>query len=216
MFDRKLSQERLIVGIGGNIGAGKTMLANELRRYGAKVIDADQLGWSLLHRNSPVYKQLVAAFGRTILNKTGQIDRTALGNLAFANRRSLKRLNSIVHPALLDRIRQEIARHRKGLVVVDAALLFDWGLEKEVDVAILVTAPERLKLRRLIQSGMDPAEAAARLKLQTPDARLWRRADFVLENKGSLAELRRKSRALWNFFYSSRFQSLKDRRRDSA
>ncbi|MEO0073757.1 MAG: dephospho-CoA kinase [candidate division WOR-3 bacterium] len=216
MFDRKLSQERLLVGIGGNMGAGKTMVANELRRYGAKVIDADQLGWSLLHRGSPVYKQLVTAFGKTILNKSGQIDRSVLGKLAFANRRSLKKLNSIVHPPLIDKLRQEIARHRKGLVVLDAALLFDWGLEKEVDVSILVTAPERLKLRRLIEAGMDPAEAEARLKLQTPDARLWRRADFVLENKGSLAELRRKSRALWNFFYSSRFQNLKNRRRASA
>lgn len=216
MFDRKLSQERLLVGIGGNIGAGKTMVANELRRYGAKVIDADQIGWSLLRRNSPVYKQLVTAFGKTILNKSGQIDRAALGKLAFANRCSLKKLNSIVHPVLLEQVRQEIARHRKGLVVIDAALLFDWGLEKEVDVSILVTAPDRLKLRRLTEAGMDPAEAEARLKLQTPDSRLWRRADFVLENKGSLAELRRKSRALWNFFYSSRFQNLKDRRRATA
>ncbi|MBM3314509.1 dephospho-CoA kinase [candidate division WOR-3 bacterium] len=216
MFDRKLSQERLLVGIGGNIAAGKSMVANELRRYGAKIIDADQLGWSLLHRNSPVYKRLVAAFGRTILNKAGQIDRSALARQAFVNKRTLKKLDAIVHPPLLEKVREEMERQKKGLVVLDAALLFQWGLEKEVDVSILVTAPDRLKLKRLTEAGMALADAQARLSLQTPDIRLWRCADFVLENKGSLAELKRKSRALWNFFYSSRFQNLKARRQQAG
>jgi dephospho-CoA kinase len=216
MFDRKLSQERLMVGIGGNIASGKSMVANELRRYGAKIIDADRIGWTLLRRNTPQYKKLVAAFGRGILNKTGQIDRAALARHAFAGKMALKKLNSAVHPVLLEKVKDEMARHKKGLVVLDAALLFEWGLEKDVDVSILVTAPDRLKLKRLTDAGMPAAEAQARLALQTPDIKLWRRADFVLENRGSLAELKRKSRALWNFFYSSRFQNLKARRQQSG
>lgn len=212
MFDRKLSQERLLVGIGGNIGSGKSTVANELRRYGAKVIDADRIGWSLLSRDAPEHKKLVAAFGKGILGKNGQIDRKLLGKAAFASKAALKKLNSIVHPALVARVREEIRLNPKGLVVIDAALLFDWGLEKDVDVSVLVTAPDRLKLKRMTDSGMPAEEAKARLARQTPDSRLWRKADFVLENKGSLAELKRKSRALWNFFYSSRFQNLKSRR----
>ena len=113
-----------------------------------------------------------------------------------------------MHPAIMERICTELERSRKGLVIVDAALLFTVGLDREMDVAILVTAPERLKVKRLIETGLAREEAVRRLKLQEPDAKVWRRADFVLENKGSLAELKRKSRALWNFFYSNRLQHV--------
>ena len=213
MFDRKLSQERLLVGIGGNMGSGKSTVASELKRYGAKIIAADEMGWSVLAKGTTEYRRLVKTFGRAILTKVGNIDRRALGKVAFASKASLAKLNAIVHPALLERVRKEIDRNRKGFVVVDAALLFVWGLDKEVDVAILVTAADRLKTKRLVDAGMPEEDVQARLKLQPPDAKIWRRADFVLENKGSFAELRRKCRALWNFFYSAKFQAFKAARR---
>ncbi len=213
MFDRKLSQDRLLVGIGGNMGSGKSTVASELKRYGAKIIDADEMGWSILNKGTDEYHRLVKAFGRGILTKSGNIDRRALGKLAFASKASLAKLNAIVHPILLERVRKEIDRNRKGLVVVDAALLFAWGMDKEVDVSILVTASDRLKIKRMTDAGIPEDQILARLKLQPPDAKVWRKADFVLENRGSFAELRRKCRALWNFFYSAKFQSFKAARR---
>jgi dephospho-CoA kinase len=213
MFDRKLSQDRLLVGIGGNMGSGKSTVASELKRYGAKIIDADEMGWSILAKGTDEYRRLVKTFGRAILTKTGNIDRRALGKLAFAGKASLNKLNAIVHPALLERVRKEIDRNRKGLVVVDAALLFTWGMDKEVDVSILVTASDRLKIKRMTDAGVPEDNILARLKLQPPDSKIWRKADFVLENRGSFAELRRKCRALWNFFYSAKFQSFKAARR---
>ncbi len=209
MFDRKLSQERLLVGIGGNMGSGKSTVANELRRYGAKIIDADEMGWAMLAKGTEEYRKLVKTFGKGILTKTGNIDRRALGKAAFASRAALAKLNAITHPALVSRVRKEIDKNRKGLVVVDAALLFNWGLDKEVDVSILVTASDRLKIKRMTDAGMPEDQILARLKLQQPDAKIWRKADFVLENRGSFAELRRKCRALWNFFYSAKFQNFK-------
>lgn len=209
MFDRKLNQARLVVGIGGNTGAGKTTVVNELRRYGAKVIDADKITGTMLHKNTAEYKKLVKTFGKDILNKNGQINRAALSARAFASAAALKKLNAIMHPGILKRIRADLDKYRKGLVIVDAPLLFSTGLDKEVDVAILVTAPERLKLKRLMAGGLNRDQAKQRLKMQDSDAKVWRKAGFVLENKGSLAELKRKSRALWNFFYSSRFQNLR-------
>ncbi len=213
MFDRKLSQDRLLVGIGGNMGSGKSTVASELKRYGAKIIDADEMGWSILNKGTDEYHRLVKTFGRSILTKGGNIDRRALGKLAFASKASVAKLNAIVHPVLLERVRKEIDRNRKGLVVVDAALLFAWGMDKEVDVSILVTAADRLKTKRMTDAGMPEEDIEARLKLQSPDAKIWRKADFVLENRGSFAELRRKCRALWNFFYSAKFQSFKAARR---
>lgn len=209
MFDRKLSQERLVVGIGGNSGAGKTTVAQELKRLGAQVIDADAIAASVLRQGTPQYKELIKAFGKDIVGRNGQIDRKALAAKAFAGKTQLKKLNAITHPAIIERIRKELAEMRKGLIILDAALLFTVGLDKEVDVSILVTAPERLKIKRLVASGLTKEEAKRRLELQEPDAKVWRRASFVLDNRGSLAELKRKTRALWNFFYSARFQNLR-------
>ncbi|MEO0081582.1 MAG: dephospho-CoA kinase [candidate division WOR-3 bacterium] len=208
MFDRKLNQERLVVGIGGNAGSGKTTVACELKRLGAKVIDADAIAGTVLRRGTPEYKALVKAFGTGILARSGQIDRRRLAAKAFASRTALNKLNAITHPTIIARLKQELAEHRKGLIILDAPLLFTVGLDKDVDVSILVTAPERLKIRRLVTCGYSRDEAKRLLGLQEPDAKVWRRADFVLENKGSLAELKRKTRALWNFFYSARFQNL--------
>ncbi|MGC8797995.1 MAG: dephospho-CoA kinase [candidate division WOR-3 bacterium] len=216
MFDRQLAQERLLIGIGGNIGAGKTTVANELKRYGAKVIDADAIGRSLLKKGSAEYKELVRVFGRDILNRKGEIDRKLLARKAFASRNALEKLNSIMHPPLLKKLQQEIARCRQGLVVVDAALLFVWKLHRQMDIAILVTAPDQLRIARMTKSGLSPDEVRQRLKLQGPDTKYWRQADFVLENCGSVAELKRKIRALWNYFYSSRIEHLKAKKNNSV
>ncbi len=209
MFDRQLSQQRLLIGIGGNIGAGKTTVANELKHYGARIIDADQIGKNLLKKGGEPYKKLLAAFGKDILNHNCEIDRKALAKKAFASRVTLHKLNSIMHPPLLKRLQAEIDKAKKGLVVVDAALLFAWKLHKQMDIAILVTAPDHLRIARLAKAGLTADEAQQRLKLQGSDTKYWRQADFVLENCGSISELKRKIRALWNYFYSNRLEKLK-------
>ncbi|MCL6465476.1 MAG: dephospho-CoA kinase [candidate division WOR-3 bacterium] len=215
MFDRQLVLPRLVVGIGGNMGSGKSTVAEELRRYGARVIDADQIARNLLRKGSAEYKKVVAAFGKDILDKKGQIDRRALGRRAFSSKTSLKKLNAIMHPPIIKRIEDEIAKTKSGLLVVDAALLFSCGLDKQVDVSILVTAPDTLRLKRMTKLGFSAEEVAQRLEVQGSDRKYWSKADFVLENKGSIAELKRKVRALWNFFYSSRVEELRARKTGS-
>ncbi|MEO0020581.1 MAG: dephospho-CoA kinase [candidate division WOR-3 bacterium] len=215
MFDRQLAQERLLIGIGGNLGSGKTTVVNELRRYGAKVIDADSIGRSLLRKGTTEYQKLVRAFGREILKRSGEIDRKTLAKKAFSSPAALKKLNGIMHPPLLKKIKEEIANCREGLVVVDAALLFAWKLHRQMDISILVTAPDELRLARLKKSGLSLEDARQRLKMQASDTKFWSEADFVLENCGSLAELKRKIRALWNYFYSNRLERLKAKRSSS-
>ncbi len=212
MFDRKLSQQRLLIGIGGNIGAGKTTVANELKRYGARIIDADQIGKSLLKKGGEPYKKLIVTFGKEILNHNGEIDRKALAKKAFASKSALNKLNSIMHPPLLKRLQEEIDKAKTGLVVVDAALLFFWKLHKQMDISILVTAPDQLRIARMVKVGLTAEEVQQRLKMQGSDAKYWRQADFVLENSGSIPELKRKIRALWNYFYSNRLEKLKTKK----
>ncbi|HDR00372.1 MAG TPA: dephospho-CoA kinase, partial [candidate division WOR-3 bacterium] len=101
-FDRKLTQDRLVVGIGGQSGAGKTTIVNELRRFGSRVIDADAIGQALLRKGTPEYRKIVKAFGDGILARGGQIDRKQLADKAFASKTALKKLNAITHPAILE------------------------------------------------------------------------------------------------------------------
>ncbi len=215
MIDRQLGLSRLIVGIGGNMGSGKSTVAAELRRYGAKVVDADQVAKGLLRRGTEEYRQLVVAFGKGILDKNGDIDRQRLAQEAFSSKNKLKRLNEIMHPPIIKRIKDEVNRIKEGLVVVDAALLFACGLYKEMDVAILVTAPDSLRIKRMVKIGFNKDDVEQRLKVQGSDRKYWAKADFVLENKGSVAELKRKTRALWNFFYSTRVEALKAKKTGS-
>lgn len=209
MIDRPLGLPKLVVGIGGNMGSGKSTVAEELRRYGARIVDADEIARGLLKKGGAEYRKLVAAFGREILDQRGQIDRRELAQRAFAARTTLKRLNAIMHPPIIKRITDELSRVKRGLVVVDAALLFACGLDKMVDVSILVTAPDRLRKKRMVKLGFTEAEVEQRLKVQGPDRKYWSKADFVLENNGSIAQLKRKIRALWNFLYSHRVEELK-------
>ncbi len=186
----------LVIGIGGNIGAGKTTLAKIFQSFGAKIIDADKIGWSLLKQSSKEYHKIVKNFGRSILTRNGNISRHRLGAIVFDNPQKLKLLNQIVHPRLLAQIRNGIQK-KKGVVVLDAALLFNWGLEKEVDAAILVSASKNLKIERSQKSGMSKQTAEKRLAQQLPEKVMVEKADFIVKNNGTKQTLRKKAKALW-------------------
>lgn len=174
----------------GQTGAGKTTVGRILKKLGAQLINADELGWQLLHPSTPEYRAIVERFGTEILTREGAIDRRRLGSLIFSNPERRKWLNRIVHPGLLARLRQAILQAQEGLVLVDAALIFDWGLESELDGVIVVTSREELKLQRLIAQGLSQLEAQDRLKSQLPEEEMVKKADYIIENNGSLEELK--------------------------
>ena len=195
-----------VVGIGGQAGTGKSLVARSLAGYGAELIDADRIGWELLTPNTPTGARVVRAFGRDILNEQGEIDRRRLGTLVFADRKAVARLNRIVHPALLAELDRRV-RSRAGMPfadrrapcvkVVDAALLFFWGWHKRVDLAVLVTARLDAKLARLQKKGIPRSRGIQRLRSQLRDVRMRRMADVVIRNDGTIADLNRQCRDLW-------------------
>lgn len=192
-----------VIGIGGNIGAGKTTLAKIFQELSAKVIDADKIGWSLLKKSSKTYHKIIRSFGKSILDKNQNINRKKLGKIVFAHTKKLKSLNQIIHPLLLTKLRQKI-RKQKGVVILDAALLFNWELEKEMDASVLVSSTQRLKTERATKAGMTKAEAGARISKQLPDRLMAQRADFIIKNNGTKKDLRNKAEELWQLFNKCR------------
>jgi dephospho-CoA kinase len=184
----------MIVGITGHIGSGKSEVARVFREHGAYIISADKIGKRVVERNSNVLSKIVQEFGYGILNATYKLNRRKLGKIVFSNKNSKKKLDSIVHPVLLRELKKALDRAVKinDLIIIDAALLVDWGWEKNVDKLILVDADDSVKIGRLTAKGYTEAEAKMRLDMQISTERLKEAADIVVTNNDSVEELRTK------------------------
>jgi len=178
-----------LIGLTGNIAAGKTTVCNILRKLGAHIIDADALVHRLLAKGQPVYRQVVAAFGQDILTANGEIDRARLGRLVFGNPEALRRLEAIVHPAVAELVEQEIAASTAAVIVVDAVKLIESGLSKRCNAVWVVTAREEQQFQRLTEKrGMSPQDARQRIRAQEPQERKIALADVVIDNSGTEEE----------------------------
>ena len=190
------------IGLIGAIGAGKSVVRAALSDLGAAVIDADRVGHAIYEPGTPGFGAVVGAFGTGIVDAAGRIDRPTLGALVFSDAAKLARLNAIVHPLIraeierqLDEIRLE---GRAPAAIVEAAILIEAGWNTLVDEIWLVVARRQHVLERLASSrGLSSAQVDARLARQSTDAERRRFADVVIENDGSLDDLRQRVRALW-------------------
>ena len=169
----------MLIGLTGQIGAGKSSVAGLLRELGATIIDADEIGKEVISDNPILLKQLVREFGDGILTRSGCLNTSALARRAFVDVRSTAALNRLVHPYLLNKLRRCMREHNKPgqIVVVDAALLHYWQLERELDLTITAYAPREMRLKRLWQRGIGRDDAKRRDKVQLPFAEMKRRSD---------------------------------------
>ncbi len=190
----------LIVGVVGRAGSGKTSVARALAADGAVVIAADGIGHAVTDQDPAVRAALLAEYGPTVYRPDGQLDRPRVAASVFADPAARARLDALVHPRIVERLRAELARLRmrahRGVVVVDAALMLEWGFERECDAVLAVTAAEAEQLARLERArGWTAAEARARLAAQRTDAAFAAAADEVIDNRGTEDDLAREARA---------------------
>jgi dephospho-CoA kinase len=182
------------IGLTGGIAGGKSAVAAILDELGAHVIVADEIAREQVAPGGAVLGALVSEFGRGILRDDGTLDRRRLGRDVFDDPVKLERLNAITHPALVREIiaRMESlgSRDPEGVVVLDAALLLDWDLAEAFDLVLSVHAPAGLRVARLVSAGLAEDEARARIAAQLDDARFAAAADEVIDNSGTLEELR--------------------------
>ena len=169
---------------------------------GATVIDADILAREAVEPDTQALKDIVKRWGQDVLNKDGSLDRTALRRIVFTDQFELDALNRIVHPGVMRLRDREIARARERgdpLVVCVIPLLFERNLVEEFDAIVLVDAPRPLRLERMVTTrGLEETEAMNMIVSQMPAELKRARADFVIENDGSLEDLERDVDALWS------------------
>lgn len=194
----------LIVGLTGGIGCGKTEVAKIFQELGAKVIDADLIGKEVVQTRPDVMQAIIGAFGPQFQNPDGSLKRKELGSFVFADDERKKKLNGIVHPYLWDQVKEEIARaEKKGcrIIIVDAALIYETGLEKHFDKVIVVNSTIENRIARVQQRDhLTEKEIRHRIQSQMPMEEKVLRADIVIDNNGSLAELRRATEEVYRRF----------------
>ncbi len=189
-----------VVGLAGQIASGKSTVAEVWRSSGAVVISGDELGRQAVESAPRVKRQLVRAFGKAILNRRGALDRRKLAARAFADEAATAILNRIVHPKLLQLLRERIRaqrRRRTQVLIIDAALLLDWNLRCELDFIIVIESPIPDQLRRLRAKGLSATEARLRIRRQMPKYRQRQAADIVIRNNRSESDLKRRAAELW-------------------
>jgi dephospho-CoA kinase len=189
------------IGLTGNVASGKSAVAEWFREWGATIIDADQLVREAQAPGEPLLAAMARRFGDDVLRSDGSLDRDRMRDIMLQDADARAGLNALVHPEVQRRWQRalEAARQRGDLVVVsDIPLLYEVMEPSEFDAVVLVDAPEAVRLDRLVQlRGLDPGEAQALIDAQLPSSVKRPRADYVLDNEGTLADLRHAAHEVW-------------------
>ena len=191
----------LLVGLTGNIGSGKSTVAQLLSERGATIIDADVLARRAVEAGTPAHRAIVERWGTSVLAPDGGLDRGALRRIVFSEQAELEQLNAIVHPEV-ERMRAALVEQARGrgdrLVVCDIPLLFEGRMTGDFDRIVLVDAPRPVRLERLVRErSLRETEAMDMIVAQMPAELKRARADHVIDNDGTLTELDARVADVW-------------------
>ncbi len=185
----------MIIGITGNTGTGKSLIADFFGEWGGFVISADSIGWTVL-QNRDIIRKIKEVFGNEII-RDEEVDRKRLGDIVFKDIEKLQQLNEIVHPVLLKMLKEAIGKIDKDIVIVDAALIYEWAIKDWFDYTILAVSRPHFIKSRLKRLGISGETINGKLKSQMNPEEAKKYADFIIENNGSIKELRKESRKVW-------------------
>ena len=190
-----------IIGLTGGIGSGKSTVSQFLAELGAVVLDMDKTGHEALQPGTEVWQQVVAAFGKQVVDANGEIDREKLGKIVFGDSEALAQLNQIAHPAIHNAVMAQLEEYRRqgvDVLVLEAPLLVEAGWSSLADEVWVTTAPEATVLQRLEERAeLSEKEARARIRSQLPTEERIKHADVVIDTDCRLDELKTKVKGLW-------------------
>jgi dephospho-CoA kinase len=179
------------IGLTGGIGSGKSTVAAMFAELGVPVLDLDQVGRKLATTDDDCLGQLVAAFGKKILQTDGSLNRKAMAAFCFSDARKTARLNAIMHPLIRCEEERWLDQQQSDFVIIEASVLLESGGAKRMDAVIVVLADQAIRLQRVLSRGyQNEMEFHSILARQCDDNMRKRMADHVIDNNGSLQQLR--------------------------
>ncbi len=172
-----------LIGVTGNLGAGKTTVAGFFKELGARVIDADKLVHKIYRTDSEIRKKILREFGSGVFTR-GRVDRKKLARRAFSGRKRIAALCDIVYPETIKRIKEEVRKAKENVVVLDAPMLIEAGLENYVDYIVVVKRGLRKR-------------ASTRITFQMPLSEKVKRADFIIDTNCAKRYTKKKVEEIW-------------------
>ena len=192
----------LVIGLTGGIGTGKSSVSRFLVEMGARIIDADTIGHDLYLPYSPAWREIVKYFGKSVIAGDDKIDRRRLGDLIFNSPGDREKLNSIMVPrmsGIFQKLIIGLEQKHERVVVLEAAILIESGWDSLVDEIWMVQAPREMVLKRFEgKGGLSCKEITKRIESQISSDERMQNAQVVINNTGSLKELRVKVEKLWD------------------
>ena len=181
-----------IIGLTGGIASGKSTIASFFKDEGIPVIETDQIAKTILQPGSDAFNEVVKHFGEEILLSEGIINRKALGERIFKDEPERDILNQIVHPEvrIITQSKADVLKKEgHAIIVIDVPLLFEAGFDQDVDQTLVVSVPKDIQIERLMaRDGIEKAYALKKTNAQMPLKEKRKRADFVIDNRGSILD----------------------------
>jgi len=201
----------ITVGITGGFATGKTVVADILRRLGAKILDADKIAHNVMQPDTAVWKKAVDYFGENILRKDRFINRKKLAKIIFADSMKRQKLNQFTHSYIIREIKNKIKADAKNysidVLALDAPLLYEAGIEYLFNRVIVVKCSKDVQYKRAKKrSRLSSKEIFQRVNSQWPLEEKVKRAHFVIENSGSIDETMKQVKKIWEELTAKTFK----------
>ncbi|MFZ7102699.1 MAG: dephospho-CoA kinase [Peptococcaceae bacterium] len=192
----------IIVGLTGGIASGKSTVSNYLRQLGAVIIDADQLARKVVEPGERAWQKIQDHFGGQALNEDQTLNRKKIGEIVFADTTQLEILNKIIHPEVIREAKKMIAKYQKQgnikLIVIDAPLLIEAGMEKLVDEVWVINVEPEVQIKRTMERDKLSRDAALnRLKSQLPTSEKLKYADRIIDNNKNVEDTLAQVKKVW-------------------
>lgn len=185
-------KRKLVLGITGGSGSGKSQVCKLLSSMGAFVIDADEIGHKVTARED-VLREITVEFGNDILKEDGELDRKELGRIVFSSKEALETLNVITHKKIFDEVEKLVSETDSEVIAIDAAVLKNTRLKDLCSFVIAVVAPMNMRVERIVRRDeLNEEEALHRINSQPSDAEYAHGVDFVILNNGNVENLNRR------------------------
>ena len=190
--------KKILLGVTGGIGSGKTVVCKFLKQMGCSIYHADDIAKRLYKKNVSLKKKLIKSFGAGVLDNKERISLLKLRKLVFSSKLNQRRVGMIVHPFVISEIMKRINLDRKSFIVVEAALIFETNFDKYLDYTILVYSDIKKRVKRVVKrNNITGSDVKKIIKLQIPEKEKIKKADFVVSNNCSINELKRNVRLVF-------------------